>query len=125
MSQDEVLTLIRLARKYPESADALLSAAEAIGGNGSGSALVDVQAGSDVAITFPLPVFCNYKGHRYDAMLNRDRTVIVNGTKYNKPSPAAMSITRNSVNGWIWWWYRDPASGRNRQIRGLKERNLI
>ena len=125
MSQEDVLTLIRLARKYPDATDSLLAAAERIGRNGAKLALVDPGAKPDTAISFPIEVFCTYKGHTYRGLLSQDRTVVVNGKKYNKPSPAAMSITNNNVNGLRWWWYRDPVTGQIRQIKDLENRGLI
>ncbi len=122
MSNDDVLTLVRLARRYPDSADALLSVAERIGSNG---ATTQPNLAETASVSFPLEVFCIYKGQRCEGTLNQDRSLIVSGKRYRKPSPAAMSITKNSVNGWIWWWYRDPASGQIRQIRDLKERGIL
>jgi hypothetical protein len=125
MSQGDVLTLIRLARKYPQASDALLSAAERIGSNGVTPTLVDDRGRYETEISFPIEIFCTYKGHTYRGKLSRDRTVTVNGRTYDKPSPAAMSITNNSVNGWRWWWYKDPRSGQSRQIDDLKKRGLL
>jgi hypothetical protein len=125
MSQDDVLTLIRLARKYPQVSDALLAAAERIGTNGVTPTPVVTRESYDAGIPFPLEIFCIYKGQTYRGKLSRDRTVTVNGRTFDKPSPAAMSITNNSVNGWRWWWYKDPRSGQSRQIDDLKKRGLL
>jgi len=132
MSQDDVFTLIGLARKYPEATDALLAAAERIGKNGAGSTRIDARERSDAPIQFPIEVFRKYKGHTYHGMLSRSRAVILNGTEYNKPSTAAMSITKtqvnvkkNQVNGWTWWHYVDPATGKERTIDHLRQAGLI
>ena len=124
MTQQDVLTLVRLARRYPAAADALLSAAERIAMNGDSQPSAP-PISVDSAIAFPLDIFCTYKGHKYHGTLHRNRTVTVNGVTYDKPSPAAISITNNSVNGWAWWWYEDPSSGIIRQIKDLKDRGLI
>ncbi|HEU4760451.1 MAG TPA: hypothetical protein VFT91_10795, partial [Dehalococcoidia bacterium] len=75
--------------------------------------------------SFPIEVFCVYKGQRYSGKLSEGRTITVNGETYSSPSRAAMSITHNSVNGWRWWWYVDPTSGQTRQIDDLRARKLV
>ena len=125
MSQEDVLTLIKLARKYPDAADSLLSAAERIGRNGAKSFLAVVNTRPDAAISFPVEVFSTYKRRTHRGLLYQNRTVVVDGKPFNKPSPAAMSITFNSVNGLLWWKYRDPETGQIRQIKDLERRGLI
>jgi len=125
MTQQDVLALVRLARRYPTAADALLSAAERIATNGDTRRSVPAPITVDSTIAFPLDVFCTYKGQKYHGTLHKDRTVTVNGVTYGKPSPAAMSITNNNVNGLRWWWYKDPTSGVIRQIKDLEVRGLI
>lgn len=43
-----------------------------------------------------------YKGTMYFAEVNNGR-LILNGKSFDSPSRAAISITNNSVNGWMFW----------------------
>lgn len=43
-----------------------------------------------------------YKGKYYKAIVENGYLVL-NSEKYTSPSPAAVSITGNSVNGWLFW----------------------
>lgn len=51
-----------------------------------------------------------HKGNTYSARVENG-ALVYNGQRYDSPSPAAMAITRTSVNGWIFWECRVP--GRN------------
>jgi hypothetical protein len=43
-----------------------------------------------------------YKGQMYHAGVDHG-FLVLNGKNFSSPSPAAMSITKNSVNGWKFW----------------------
>lgn len=43
-----------------------------------------------------------YNGERYKAEI-KNGAIWYNGKSYKGPSPAAMSITHNSINGWSFW----------------------
>ena len=43
-----------------------------------------------------------YKGQEFDAIVN-DGALVLNGKRFSSPSSAAVSITGNPVNGWIFW----------------------
>jgi len=48
-----------------------------------------------------------YKGHTYSAQVENG-ALVYNGEQHGTPSSAAMAITRNNVNGWIFWECRTP-----------------
>lgn len=48
-----------------------------------------------------------YKGHNHTGRVE-DGFLVVNGNRFDSPSPAAMAITGNSVNGWKFWECRRP-----------------
>jgi hypothetical protein len=48
-----------------------------------------------------------FKGQTYSATV-RDGALVLNGRKFSSPSAAAVSITSNAVNGWIFWECRLP-----------------
>lgn len=60
-------------------------------------------------VTFPhgTKFRANYKGQSYHAAVV-DGALFFNGEKYSSPSSAAMSITGNPVNGWIFWECKMP-----------------
>ncbi len=43
-----------------------------------------------------------HKGQRYRGHV-KDGALVVNGQRFDSPSAAAVNITENSVNGWIFW----------------------
>lgn len=55
-----------------------------------------------------------YKGHTHTARVENG-ALVYEGKPFDSPSRAAMAITRNSVNGWIFWECRVP--GRNTWFR--------
>jgi hypothetical protein len=63
----------------------------------------------------------NYKGNNYYGVV-QNATLVVNGKHYNSPSAAAVSITHNSVNGWIFWECKLPGEENWRIIKSLRSR---
>ena len=125
MPQEDVRTLVRYARKYPQYSEPLLEIVEQELTNGAGPAPTadETLVG---ALAYPVEVFHYSRGRRqHPGTLSRDRSITVNGIRYDDVSPAAMSITGNNVNGWMWWWYEDPVSGEIRRINYLRNQRLI
>lgn len=52
-----------------------------------------------------------------------DGALVLNGSKFESPSAAAMSITHHPVNGWIFWQYRRPGQGKWTQLRDLRKKS--
>jgi hypothetical protein len=126
VEQEDVRTLIRYARKYPEHAEALLGIVEQELNIVDSPYAPRADETGVASITYPIEVFhYSYGKRQHSGMLFRDRTITVNGIRYDHVSPAAMSITGNSVSGWTWWWYEDPVSGVIRRIKFLQDRGLI
>jgi hypothetical protein len=48
-----------------------------------------------------------YKGQDFQAIVDNG-TLMLNGKRFSSPSSAAVSITGNPVNGWIFWKCRMP-----------------
>src|SRR5208337_1461164 len=49
----------------------------------------------------------NYKGQLHVARVDGG-ALVVNGKRFDTPSSAAIYVTKNSVNGWIFWECRLP-----------------
>ena len=62
-----------------------------------------------------------YKGHTYRARVENG-ALAFNGERYDSPSPAAMAVTRNSVNGWIFWECRVPGHSSWARIDSLRRK---
>lgn len=75
----------------------------------SGKALPDTRSWVVGGATFPhgTELRAKYKGATYTARVE-DGALVYDGHRFDSPSPAAMAITRNSVNGWIFWECRLP-----------------
>jgi hypothetical protein len=61
----------------------------------------------------------NYKGNLYTAQV-QDGSLYLNGKSYNSPSSAAISITGNSVNGWLFWECRFPGHNIWKNLKSIK-----
>lgn len=61
-----------------------------------------------------------YKGQTYLARV-AGGALLLNGTRFDSPSAAAMSITGNPINGWIFWECRLPGQGGWRRLRDLRK----
>ena len=62
---------------------------------------------------------CKYKGYFYYAQVC-DGALMINGKKFLSPSAAAVSITRNSVDGWLFWDCKLPGDSPWVNICALK-----
>ncbi len=127
MSREDVLTLIELAERYPAQKEALLEIAVELTGAQAGVVAASPTAASPTAVvSFPLEVYhINREGERATGRMFQDGRIEVNGNRAKKVSAAARIITGNSVNGWIWWFYRDPRTGQRRKIDYLRKQGLI
>lgn len=63
----------------------------------------------------------HYKGKYYNAIV-QDGYLVLDGVKYTSPSPAAVSITNNSVNGWLFWECRLPGRADWATIRSIRDK---
>jgi hypothetical protein len=48
-----------------------------------------------------------YKGEEYLARVE-DGALVYNGERFDSPSSAGFAVTRNPINGWTFWEYREP-----------------
>jgi hypothetical protein len=64
-------------------------------------------------VTFPhgTEFRASYQGREYNAVVD-DGALVFEGKRYTSPSPAAMAITNNSVNGWVFWECRFPGTSQ-------------
>lgn len=72
-------------------------------------------------VTFPhgTKFRATYKGQHYTAQVENG-ALLLNGKSFNSPSAAAISITRNSVNGWMFWECQFPNSNKWELIANLR-----
>jgi hypothetical protein len=61
-----------------------------------------------------------YKGEIYLGRVEGG-ALVLSGQRYDTPSSAAMSITRNPVNGWTFWQARLPGQAGWKVIRSLRK----
>jgi hypothetical protein len=126
MSREDVLTLIELAERYPAQKQALLEIAVDLTGAEASANSDEAAAAPTAVVSFPLEVYhINREGQRATGKMFQDGRIEVNGNRAKKVSAAARIITGNSVNGWIWWFYRDPRTGQRRKIDYLRKQGLI
>jgi len=73
-------------------------------------------------VTFPAETEfrANYKGHTILGKVESG-SLIVNGKRFESPSAAAVSITGNMVNGWIFWECRMPGKTAWQLIKTLRK----
>jgi len=74
-------------------------------------------------IKFPLYIQAKYRGTNYHArLLSLIGSIELNGKIYKTPSEAAKTITTawKSVNGWDFWHYLDPETGKLEKIGKLR-----
>ncbi|MGD2030700.1 MAG: hypothetical protein PVG86_12275 [Desulfobacterales bacterium] len=65
---------------------------------------------------------CKYKGYFYYAQVING-ALRINGKKFLSPSAAAVSITRNSVDGWLFWDCKLPGNSSWVNMCALKQTN--
>lgn len=63
----------------------------------------------------------NYKGRPYSARIE-DGALVLEGKNYNSPSAAAVSITGNPVNGWLFWECRLPGKSAWQSLKVLRNK---
>ena len=61
-----------------------------------------------------------YRGQTYSGRVEGGALVLANGKRFDSPSPAAISITGNSVNGWIFWECKFPGKPEWQRIDTLR-----
>lgn len=77
------------------------------------------------AVAFPVPIRAANKPAVTAALLGRDGRVELDGQVYRSPSTAARAITGwKSANGWVYWQFRDPATGAWRPIDALRHQGV-
>lgn len=99
----------------------------------SGVTLKDLIAAG--LIKTPLALECDYKRTHFEAQVQGDGRVAFAGTSYESLSTAAgearatvigipEGLKRPATNGWVFWRYRDPETGRLTEIDALRRRYL-
>ena len=63
----------------------------------------------------------NYKGMLYEAIVENGN-LLLNGKNYQSPSSAAVSITKNPVNGWTFWECQFPGRNNWQLIKSLRNK---
>jgi len=69
----------------------------------------------------PLRIYRNYKGRTLNAEITQSGSVRTNGVEYTSLSQAAFKLTGTSINGWIWWLFKDN-SGNERTLDYLRKK---
>lgn len=62
----------------------------------------------------------NHKGQTHHARVDNG-ALVLNGERFDTPSSAAVAITKNSVNGWIFWECRLPGKSSWQLITSLRK----
>ena len=62
----------------------------------------------------------NYKGKAYCGKVE-DGALVVDNKRYDSPSSAAVAITNNPVNGWIFWECRMPGHSSWKIIKAIRK----
>lgn len=63
----------------------------------------------------------NYKGQTYLGRVEGG-ALVLNGERFDTPSAAAVSITKNPVNGWTFWECRLPGRSSWQIIKALRQK---
>jgi hypothetical protein len=58
-------------------------------------------------VTQPFQIRLTYKGELYEAIVQKDGTILYNGKAFNSPSMAAVAIKGRASNGWVNWQYKN------------------
>lgn len=86
---------------------------------------VKIGGQSLTTIKFPLAVQAVHKGRTYTAeLLNIQGTMHYDGHQYLTPTAAASAVPTGwkKVNGWSFWRYQEPKSGRWHKIGALRKK---
>jgi len=62
----------------------------------------------------------NYKGQTYLGRVESG-ALVLGGERFDTPSAAAMSITKNPVNGWTFWECRMPGRASWQMLKTLRK----
>lgn len=86
-------------------------------------ALTDARSWVVGGATFPhgTEFRARYKGQTYSARVE-DGALLYNSQRFESPSPAAAAITKNSVNGWLFWECRLPGRSQWVSMKSLRSR---
>jgi hypothetical protein len=60
-----------------------------------------------------------YKGQIFNGVVE-DGALAVNGKRFSSPSAAAVAITGNPVNGWIFWECKMPGQTKWKTIKSYR-----
>ncbi len=61
-----------------------------------------------------------YKGQQYTGMV-QNGALVLNGKRFSSPSAAAVAITGNPVNGWMFWECLTPGTTKWKTIADLRK----
>jgi hypothetical protein len=61
-----------------------------------------------------------YKGQQHTGMV-QNGSLVLNGKRFSSPSAAAVSITGNPVNGWMFWECLLPGTSKWKTIANLRK----
>ena len=88
----------------------------------SSSTSADVDAWHTKGIIFPVgsEFRASYKGKPFFGKVESG-ALVVNSKRYHSPSAAAVAITGNSVNGWVFWECRLPGLSHWQSIKALRK----
>ncbi|PJA49850.1 MAG: hypothetical protein CO012_04140 [Syntrophobacterales bacterium CG_4_8_14_3_um_filter_49_14] len=77
-------------------------------------------------VTFPngTEFRATHKGKMFNGTV-QSGALVVSGTRFLSPSAAAVSITGNSVNGWIFWECKIPGQDGWRLIKNLRKKRSL
>lgn len=83
---------------------------------------MSTDAWTTKGVTFPAGTEfrANYKGQTVLGRVEAG-SLVVNGKRYDSPSAAAVAVTGNSVNGWIFWECKRPGNTSWQLITSLRK----
>ncbi len=90
--------------------------------SGDAPSVTDAKDWVTKGLTFPhaTEFRAKYKGQKYYAKVENG-ALDYNGEKFFSPSSAAIAITGNSVNGWIFWECKLPGRENWQLIKNLRK----
>lgn len=115
-----------IRRLLPAGKDILKSASPKITGSpvpppGSASGITSTDAWHTKGVIFPpgTEFRASHRGKPYFGRVESG-ALVVNGKRYHSPSAAAVAITGNSVNGWIFWECKRAGSDHWQSIKASR-----